>query len=40
MALAVETYNLRRVFHINTEKIEAVDDLNLQIEEGKIFGLL
>jgi ABC-2 type transport system ATP-binding protein len=40
MTLAVEIHNLRRVFRINNEKTVAVDDINLQIEEGEIFGLL
>lgn len=38
--LAVEAYSLRRVFNVNNDKIVAVDDINLQIEEGGIFGLL
>ena len=37
MTNIIETFNLTKVYN---EKIRAVDDLNLAIKDGEIFGLL
>ncbi|MHB1000537.1 MAG: ABC transporter ATP-binding protein [Armatimonadota bacterium] len=40
MAIAVKTEGLTKTYHLSSQPVNAVSDLNLEVQEGQIFGFL